>query len=115
MKKTLPFEFGKDHNADVLSQCAVCHNVFSQEDVTVLEEGENRNTFHVNCFKCKSAAIIFLSSNQAGIVSLGMATDLNSHEAGMMIGQKALDSEDVLSAYRVIADHQGNLEELLSK
>lgn len=112
MKKALPFEFGKDNNADVLSQCAVCRNAFSQEDVTVLEEGENRNTFHVSCFKCKSAAIIFLSSNQSGIVSLGMATDLNSQEAGEMIGRSALDSEDVLNAYRAITGHQGNLEKL---
>lgn len=80
-------------------KCSICSRDFKQENLIVLEETERQNIFHALCPNCQTATLIFLSSNQTGLISLGMATDLSQEEARKFFGQKAVNVDEVIDVH----------------
>jgi len=65
----------------------------------MLEENQQQSIFHAACPSCKTATIIFLTSTHSGLVSLGMATDLNQEEARKFFGQEAVNVDEVIDVH----------------
>ena len=108
--------FGKRKNsADILAKCALCNGSFDQDDFVVLEEQEQRTTFHVTCGKCGTSSLVFLSANPGGAIGLGIATDLGREEAIKMFGQDAVSADEVIDAHQMMAEHKGSLADLMKK
>jgi hypothetical protein len=80
-------------------KCSVCSHDFQQEKLVVLEENQQQSIFHALCPNCQTATLIFLSSTHSGLVSLGMATDLNQEEAKKFFGQEALNVDEVIDVH----------------
>ncbi len=87
-------------------KCSVCIRDFKQESLIVLEENQQQSIFHALCPNCQTATLVFLSSNQAGLISLGMATDLSQEEARKFFGQEAVNADEVIDVHNYL--FQGN-------
>lgn len=101
------------NNLDFLSRCSFCGSRLEQNNLTILEEQDRRTVLHVSCSRCMTSSISILSSNQAGIVSLGIATDLDKIEAKSKFSKKAISADEVIDAHEFIESKQGDLIELI--
>jgi len=103
----------KPHQADFLAKCSVCESSLDPINVVILDEKEQKTTVHVTCSKCKSAAIVFLSNNQTGMVSVGMATDLDSSEVKIKFDREAISADEIIDLHQFVSDDQGNILQLI--
>ena len=83
-------------------KCSICSQDFRQENLITLEENQRQSIFHAFCPNCKMATMIFLSSTPSGLVSLGMATDLNQEEAKKFFGQEAVNADEVIDVHSLL-------------
>ncbi|MFA6974179.1 MAG: hypothetical protein WC238_05605 [Parcubacteria group bacterium] len=102
----------KNNNLDFLSKCAICSGEYQATDLTILEEKEQKTTLHVTCRKCHTSSIFFVSNGQAGILSLGMTTDLDSQEVKGKFSRQAVSADEVIDAHQYISQQGINLEKL---
>lgn len=79
-----------------------CDSAYSQDDFLTLENQEQKTTYHVTCPKCNASALIFSSVTSAGIVNLGVATDLDKKEARKMFHNKTIDADDILDVHEFV-------------
>jgi len=100
----------KTNNLDSLAKCAVCGNSFEANDILLLEEKDQKSTIHATCFKCKSTSMIFLSSTQSGLVSLGVATDLDKNEVKKIFGKEAISVDEVIDAHQFVSKNTDLLQ-----
>ena len=105
----------KNNNLDILAKCAICENSFEQCDFIVLEEQDQKTTFHATCAKCKTSTLIFLTTAQGSIVGLGVATDLDGQEVRQVFGRDAISADEVIDMHELISACQGNMSELVKK
>jgi hypothetical protein len=101
----------KNRNENVLESCFFCNSYYSQDDFLMLEEQDQKTTFHVTCPKCNTSTLIFSSVTNAGIVSLRVATDLDKKEVKRMFCDNAINADDVLEMYELVCS-QGASREL---
>lgn len=101
------------NSQDFLSRCSFCGGVLEQNDLTMLEEREHKTIFHIFCSHCQTSLISVLFSNQGGIVSLGIATDLDKNEVRNKFSKKTISADEVIDAHEFIESGQGNLMELI--
>lgn len=109
--KNLPFN-KSGNNLDFLLKCSFCGGDFEDEDATVLEENEQKTTLHATCVNCRTSAIFFLSNNQAGIISLGMATDLDKNEVKDKFFKNTVSADEVIDVHQFFSEHKGDSNEL---
>jgi len=102
-----------NNNLDFLAKCYFCGSALGQNDITSLENKDKNNTFHITCSKCLASAIVFFSVNQTGIVSVGMATDLDKSEVKGKFRHEAVSVDEVIDAHQFISSYQGDLKRLL--
>jgi len=92
------------NNLDFLAKCNFCGNQLESSDLTILEGSGKNNIFHIVCDHCQSAAIIFFSVNQAGMISVGVATDLDRQEVKEKFLQKAISADEVIEAHQFFSE-----------
>ena len=91
----------KGKNLDLMLNCSVCANVFEEQSVALVNEQEAKTIFHATCQKCLTSTLIFLSRTEKGMMSVGMATDLNRSEAERVFDKKAISADEVIEVYRL--------------
>lgn len=79
----------------------------------ILSEKEQKTTMHITCAKCRSAAIVFLLNNQLGVMSVGIATDLDGSEVGTKFGGEAINSDEIIDVHQFVADGKGDILQLI--
>lgn len=103
----------KPNKTDFLVRCSVCESDLDPSDTIVLEEKDQRTTAHITCSKCNSAAMVFLSNNQAGLLSIGIATDMDSSEVREKFRSDAISTDEMLDLYEFISSEKGNITKLI--
>ena len=101
------------NNTDFLAKCSVCDSSLEAERIVVIEEKEQKTTLQVTCSKCHSASIVFLSNNQNGLVSVGMATDLDATEVREKIGQEAISTDELIDLHQFVSGAQADIVKLV--
>ena len=101
------------NNTDFLAKCSVCDSSLEAERIIVIEEKEQKTTLHVTCSKCQSASIVFLSNNQNGIMSVGMATDLDALEVREKIGQEAISTDELIDLHQFVLGEKVDIIKLV--
>lgn len=101
------------NSLDFLSRCSFCGSGLEQNNLTILEEQNRKTVFHVSCSRCGTSSILILSSNQAGIVSLGMATDLDRDEVKSKFSKNTISADEVIDVHEFIESGRDNLMELI--
>jgi len=92
----------QDNNLKSLTKCPLCKAKYNHSQTVVLEENNNRTVFHLTCAKCESAVLAFITESKQGVVSLGLATDLGSKEAHMVLKRRPIEKEEVLKIYKYL-------------
>ncbi len=82
-----------------VSKCPICGKKYKKENATILEIGQKRNTVHFTCDACKMSSLIFMSYGQAGIVSVGMLTDLAKIEVKDVFQKESISADQVLDIH----------------
>ncbi len=101
------------NNPDLLAKCSVCEGDLEEGDMVVLEDQDQRTTFHVTCPKCRTSSIVLISNSQAGMVSLGLATDLDSEEVRTKFFTNSVSSDDVINVYQFLSGYEGEFSGLI--
>ena len=91
----------KSDKADFLARCSVCDSDLDPSLTIILEEGEQKTTAHVTCPNCSSASIVFLSDNQAGLLSVGVATDLDSSEVRDKFRIGPISADEIIDLHQI--------------
>jgi hypothetical protein len=102
------------NNTDFLAKCSVCESSLDPGRIVVIDEKEKKTTLHATCSKCNSAAIVFLSNNQNGIVSVGMATDLDAQEAKEKIGKEAISTDEMIDLHQFVWGENADIVKLVT-
>lgn len=103
----------KANKTDFLVRCSVCESDLDPRRTIILEEKDQKTTAHITCPKCNSAAMVFLSNNQAGILSIGIATDLDGSEVREKFGTAAISADEMLDLYEFISSEKGDISKLI--
>jgi hypothetical protein len=103
----------KPNQADFLAKCSVCESALNPVNIIVLSEKEQKTTVHVTCAKCRSAAIVFLLNNQMGMMSVGIATDLDSSEVRNKFGSEAINSDEIIDLHQFVSNEKGDIMQLI--
>lgn len=68
---------------------------------------------HISCPRCGTAAISIFSRNQSGIVSLGMATDLDKDEVKNKFLRNIISADEVIDMHEFFDSEWEDLVELM--
>ncbi|MFA5047606.1 MAG: hypothetical protein WC516_01045 [Patescibacteria group bacterium] len=86
----------------IISNCPVCHVPYNPMEARVLEENSSAHLIYIRCKNCQSAILALILTNNFGISSLGLITDLESQEVTRFIDGARVSSDDILSFYNLI-------------
>lgn len=92
----------QENNLKSLTKCPLCKAKYNHSQTIVLEESNNRTIFHLTCEKCESAVLAFITEGKQGVISLGLATDLNAGEAQTLLKSGPIEKEEVLEIYKYL-------------
>lgn len=95
-------EFDNIDEVKILSHCPACNARYNPENVEVVEEKSNGNLLHVQCRKCKSSVVAVIFSNNMGINSITLVTDLNSKDLVKFKDKKPVSTNDVLDLHALL-------------
>lgn len=95
----------------LISYCPVCHFHYNPLEARVLEENDAAHLIYIKCQRCKSAIVALIVSNNAGISSVGLITDLDSQEISKFKDGNIVNESDVLSVYSTL--RAGRLEKMI--
>ncbi len=100
-------------NIKSMAKCPVCNKKYALAAVTPLAEDEVRSTVHISCPSCGVSSILFVSTNQWGVASVGVLTDLEGEESKKHFGKEVVSADQALDAYIFFKERAGHLTEIL--
>jgi transcription elongation factor Elf1 len=100
-------------NLQSVIRCPVCDKKYRPAKILVLDEDDKRTTIHLTCESCGVASMVFVSSGQFGMVSLGLLTDLKQSEARAVFQSETVSTDNVIEAHQFLKHYTGGVEALL--
>ena len=97
-----------------IAQCPICQAKYEPFQAKVLEEGDGAHLVHVECTKCHGAVVAVIMSNQLGLSSVGMITDLTSQDVLRLKGGKPVSEDTVLDCFALLSGDPERTLRLLS-
>lgn len=97
----------------LISYCPLCNTHYNPREAKVLEQKEGAHLIHVQCRNCCSSIVAVVITGGIGVSSVGLITDLTSHDVVRFKNQEAVAENDVIAAYEVLSKPH-DLRELLS-
>jgi hypothetical protein len=92
--------FHPTENLEQLSRCTLCGSAYDSKGITLLEENDQQTIFHMACSGCGVSVLLFMSSGQFGIVSIGMVTDLNKREVKNFYRTDSITPDQVIEVHQ---------------
>jgi len=105
----------KSDKIDFLARCSVCDSDLDPSLTINLDESDEKTMVHVTCPECNSASIVFLSNNQAGLLSVGVATDLDSSEVRDKFKRGPISADEIIDLHQMSADRKAGILDFISK
>ncbi len=108
-------EFEHKHKQVIPQKCPVCE--VSQEDLKSMPVGhsEDRMIMHVQCTKCNSAIMVFITQNDVGMMTFGVMVDVHDTEAGEMFSQNPINDDDVINVHRYLQKEGTNIHDFVEQ
>lgn len=101
-------------NANALSECSLCKNPLRKCDITPVFDKNAKTIFHVSCSKCSACFLVMLVSDKKGLVSMGIATDLDKDEVKDKLRSKEIGADEIIDAYQTVNSGSDGIKKLLS-
>ncbi|OGE83671.1 MAG: hypothetical protein A3B10_04425 [Candidatus Doudnabacteria bacterium RIFCSPLOWO2_01_FULL_44_21] len=100
-------------------RCPVCGHKYSADQTRVIDSGEERSILgrnllvHTDCARCKSSVVFSIAIDGPEIFSIGMVTDLTSHDTSKFKNIRPISSDDVLATHEFLKSFDGDFRTLL--
>lgn len=91
-----------EKNLKHLVRCPICEKKYQHGQTIVVDDNGERTTFHLTCQSCQTSTLVFVSRNQMGVVSLGMATDLSAVDVKDFFGKEPISADQVIEVYQYL-------------
>lgn len=98
-------------NPTLITHCPVCNLRYDPIEARILEEGDNAHLVFIKCRDCASAVLAVIVSNNMGISSIGLITDLSAEDVirfkqrGKISVDDVIEVHQFLSKDKVVIDH----------
>ena len=95
----------------LITHCPICNLRFDPLEAKILDESDNSHLVFIKCQSCQSAILAIIVSNNMGVSSIGLVTDLSSDDILKFKEQEAVSCDDVIEAHqffskeKVLIDH----------
>lgn len=103
---SLPF----DENVKLVSYCPLCEAHYNLMDARVLEEQEGASLVYIRCRNCQSSILAVVMTNQMGVSSVGLLTDLSPEEVLKYRQGTDVTEDDTLAMYQLLQKSQTMVE-----
>lgn len=100
-------------NLEHLTKCPQCSRKYRFNKALVLDEEDDRTTFHLTCDNCQISTLVFVTAGQYGIVSLGIVTDLDRNEARYLFRNEAISADQVIDAHQLLSQDGVSVKDLI--
>ena len=87
-------------NLDNISKCPLCRKKYGKYDGTFLSSDIKQTVVHFTCAVCQSSVLFFISTDQHGVVSLGMLTDMDRKDVSKLFQKEAVSTDNVLEVHK---------------
>lgn len=100
-------------NLGHLTRCPQCDRKYRFNRALILDEEDNRTTFHLTCDSCYTSTLVFVSVGQQGVVSLGMVTDLERNEARQLFKNESISADQVIDMHQFLKKCEVSAKDLI--
>lgn len=93
------------HNEEglkLISHCPLCHKAYNPIKAKVLEERDGAHLLYIKCQDCHCAVLALVMASAMGMSSIGLITDLQSHEVGRLERLGPITDRDILDCYQLL-------------
>jgi len=95
--------FGENlENLKIISSCPVCSTKYHSTEIRLLEEKADTHLVYIKCRKCHTSVIAVILTNNFGISSMGLVTDLNGEDVLKFRKQPPISSNDVIDMHQQV-------------
>ena len=105
-------DFSREHDRVIPQKCPVCGAQRENLSYVPLGYDEDRTIVHISCKKCAGAAMIFVSQNDAGLMTVGVLTDTTPVEAKQFFDSNTISDNDVIAVHDYLNDYDGYASEM---
>ena len=89
-------------NLRLISYCPLCNAHYNPGEAKVLDEKNGAHLIHVECKSCRSSIVAVIITGGIGISSVGLITDLTSHDVLRFKDSASITDDDVIQAYTLL-------------
>ncbi|PID52217.1 MAG: hypothetical protein CR972_02955 [Candidatus Moraniibacteriota bacterium] len=105
-------DFSREHDRVIPQKCPVCGAQRENLSYVPLGYDEERTIVHISCKKCAGAAMIFVSQNDAGLMTVGVLTDTTPIEAKQFFDLNIISDNDVIAVHDYLSNYDGYASEM---
>lgn len=96
-----------------LAKCPACNKKCQTAEVLVLKKEKMRTILHLTCDRCKTSALVFISTGKFGIVSFKILTDLGSREAKRLFQGQSVSTDQVIEVHQFLKKFKGEAKDFI--
>lgn len=89
-------------NPTLITHCPVCNLRYDPLEARILEEEANAHLVYIKCRSCQATVLAVIVTNNLGISSVGLITDLNGDDILKFKSAEAISCDDVLEAHQLL-------------
>jgi len=89
-------------NSTLITHCPICNLRYDPLEARVLEEGKNAHLLHIRCRHCQSAILAVIVTNNLGVSSVGLVTDLKGEDVLRFKKAKPISCDDVIEVHQFL-------------
>mgnify|MGYP001369136051 CR=1 FL=1 len=100
-----------NENTTLITHCPICNLKYDPLEAKILDENNDSHLVYIKCRNCTSAILAVIVSNNMGVSSIGLITDLNSDDVIKFRDQEHISADEVIEAYqffnkeKILIDH----------
>jgi hypothetical protein len=101
-----------EQNRVIPQKCPVCGAERENLSYVPLGIDEDKTVMHISCRKCDGAAMVFVSQNDGGLMTVGVLTDTTPAEARIFFDSNIVSSDDVIGIHDYLRSFEGNMSDV---
>ncbi len=101
-----------EQNRVIPQKCPVCGAERNSLSYVPLGFDDDKTVMHISCKKCAGAAMIFVSQNEGGMMTVGVLTDTTSTEARTFFDSDTISDNDVIAVHDYLNSFDGYTSEM---
>jgi hypothetical protein len=101
-----------EQNRVIPQKCPVCGAQRDSLSYMPIGHNEDQTIVHISCAKCAGAAMIFVSQNDTGMMTVGVLTDTTPTEAREFFSSNIVSENDVIAVHDYLDTFDGYTSEM---